>query len=118
MMLRSQSWFLRVLILAAWLSFPISVFAAKQSGVVKSGETPIAFSIVTLPSHVTSVTLFVTILFRGMTSIWKTVIASFCVGWSSCQPCTQGGKPGSTGTLDAQAQVMAWHAMRACLCLG
>ena len=48
MMLRSQSWFLRVFILAAWLSFPISVFAAKQSGVVKSGETPIAFSIVTL----------------------------------------------------------------------
>jgi hypothetical protein len=47
-MLRPQSWFLCVLILAVWLSFPMCVFAAKQNGVVRSGETPIAFSIVTL----------------------------------------------------------------------
>jgi hypothetical protein len=39
---------LPVLIIALGLACPLSVFAAKQSGVVKSGETPIAFSTVTL----------------------------------------------------------------------
>ena len=39
---------LPILIMAIGLAYPLSVFAAEQSGTVKSGETPIAFSTVTL----------------------------------------------------------------------
>jgi len=39
---------LLVLIMAMGLVCPLSVLAAEQSGVVRSGETPIAFSTVTL----------------------------------------------------------------------
>jgi hypothetical protein len=64
----------------------------KTAGMIDASSHPACARSGLLSSRVTSVTLFVAILFRGMTSIWETVVASSCVGWSARQPCTQGGK--------------------------
>jgi hypothetical protein len=65
----------------------------KTAGMFDASSLPAGTRSGLLSSRVTSVTLFVTILLRGMTSIWKTVVASSCVGWSARQPCPQGGQP-------------------------